>query len=116
MAPEQLNSLDAKELHDLAQKIQTYQDARKLSDTGLVKKFPGLGSTKTYKRILGNDLVELDLEKQLTHYRCVVTLIDRLVHKAEIAVLDGDSYRLKEAKERAATSAKERAAKRRPRS
>jgi DNA replication protein DnaC len=30
---------------------------------------------------------------------CVVSLIDRLVHKAEIIALDGDSYRLKEAKE-----------------
>jgi DNA replication protein DnaC len=43
---------------------------------------------------------------------CVVTLIDRLIHKAEIANIDGESYRLKEAKERAAKRAKERAAKR----
>lgn len=33
---------------------------------------------------------------------CVVTMIDRLLHKAEIAEIDADSYRLKEAKERAA--------------
>ena len=39
---------------------------------------------------------------------CVVTLIDRLVHKAEILTIKGDSYRLKEAKERAAAKAKER--------
>ena len=32
---------------------------------------------------------------------CVVALIDRLVHKAEILQIDGASYRLKEAKERA---------------
>lgn len=32
---------------------------------------------------------------------CVVTLIDRLVHKAEIVQIEGESYRLKEAKERA---------------
>jgi len=32
---------------------------------------------------------------------CVVTLIDRLVHKSEIITIDGESYRLKEAKERA---------------
>jgi DNA replication protein DnaC len=30
---------------------------------------------------------------------CVVSLVDRLVHKAEIIALDGESYRLKEAKE-----------------
>ena len=33
---------------------------------------------------------------------CVVTMIDRLLHKAEIAEIDAESYRLKEAKERAA--------------
>jgi DNA replication protein DnaC len=41
---------------------------------------------------------------------CVVALIDRLVHRAEIAVLEGKSYRLKEAEERAARKAAERAA------
>jgi DNA replication protein DnaC len=33
---------------------------------------------------------------------CVVTLVDRLVHRSEILSLSGDSYRLKEAQERAA--------------
>lgn len=33
---------------------------------------------------------------------CVTTLVDRLVHKAEIINIDGDSFRLKEARERAA--------------
>lgn len=32
---------------------------------------------------------------------CVVTLIDRLVHKAEIIQIEGESFRLREAKERA---------------
>jgi DNA replication protein DnaC len=33
---------------------------------------------------------------------CVVTLVDRLVHRSEIVNLEGESYRLKEAKDRAA--------------
>lgn len=33
---------------------------------------------------------------------CLVTLIDRIVHKSEILTLDGDSYRAKEAADRAA--------------
>jgi DNA replication protein DnaC len=37
---------------------------------------------------------------------CVVTLVDRLVHRAEILAIEGDSYRLKEAKERAARKRK----------
>ena len=47
---------------------------------------------------------------------CVVTLIDRLVHKAAIASIEGESYRLKEAKERAARKAKTRAKPRRRKS
>ena len=31
---------------------------------------------------------------------CVVTLVDRLLHRAELVVIEGDSYRLREAKER----------------
>lgn len=42
---------------------------------------------------------------------CVVTLVDRLMNKAEILTLAGKSYRLKEAQERAARSAQSRAAK-----
>jgi DNA replication protein DnaC len=41
---------------------------------------------------------------------CVVALVDRLVHRSEILTIDGDSYRLKEAKERAAQRAGARAA------
>ena len=47
---------------------------------------------------------------------CVVTLIDRLVHKAEIVSIKGESYRLKEAKERAEAKAKARAQSRRRKS
>jgi len=39
---------------------------------------------------------------------CVVSLVDRLVHHAEIISIDGDSYRLKEAQERAALQTKKR--------
>jgi DNA replication protein DnaC len=41
---------------------------------------------------------------------CVVTLIDRLVHRSEILAIAGDSYRLKEAQERAAQRASKRTA------
>ena len=39
---------------------------------------------------------------------CVVSLIDRLIHNAEIVVLEGDSYRLKEARERSEQRAQKR--------
>ena len=36
---------------------------------------------------------------------CVVSLIDRLVHRCEVVTIEGESYRLKEAKERTAQKA-----------
>ena len=39
---------------------------------------------------------------------CVVSLVDRLTHNAEVIALEGDSYRLKEAKERAEQRAQRR--------
>jgi DNA replication protein DnaC len=41
---------------------------------------------------------------------CVVSLVDRLVHHAEIITLDGESYRLKEAHERANRRTRQRRA------
>ncbi len=41
---------------------------------------------------------------------CVVSLIDRLVHHAEIIAIEGDSYRLKEAKERSEQRRQKRSA------
>ena len=38
---------------------------------------------------------------------CVVSMVDRLMHNAEIAI-DGKSYRVKEARERAEHRAKQR--------
>jgi DNA replication protein DnaC len=39
---------------------------------------------------------------------CVVSLVDRLVHRAEIIAIEGDSYRAKEARERNEQRAKQR--------
>lgn len=39
---------------------------------------------------------------------CVVSLIDRLIHNAEIVAIDGESYRLKEARERTEKRSRQR--------
>lgn len=44
---------------------------------------------------------------------CVVSIVDRLVHHAEILVIEGESYRMREARERAARKAKAAPARRR---
>ncbi|XXX71496.1 ATP-binding protein [Sorangium sp. So ce128] len=45
------------------------------------------------------------------HAACVVTLVDRLVHRAEVIEIEAESYRLKEAKELSASRIKQRRAK-----
>ena len=42
---------------------------------------------------------------------CVVAMIDRLVHHAEILAIKGESYRRKEAQEQAAARSRKRSAK-----
>ena len=39
---------------------------------------------------------------------CVVSMVDRLMHNAEVVSIEGDSYRAKEAKERAERKVKQR--------
>jgi DNA replication protein DnaC len=45
---------------------------------------------------------------------CVVALVDRLLHRAEIVTLEGKSYRFKEAQERAARKSRARTPSRKP--
>lgn len=42
------------------------------------------------------------------HATCVVALVDRLVHRAQVTTIEGESYRLKEAKERESQRARRR--------
>lgn len=78
MAPELFNTMDARELVSLGQKIRDWQEAKKHSTNAMIKKFPDLGSDKTYRRICDDELEELDLEKQLERYRAVWALIEAL--------------------------------------
>jgi type II secretory pathway predicted ATPase ExeA len=76
--PENLNNLEGDELVALAKKIRTWQEARKFSDNELLRRFPGLGSTKTFVRIVKNDLAELDLQRWASDYRAVWAVIEAL--------------------------------------
>lgn len=74
-------------LTELANRIRDWQLSQNLSDTELcTKRFPGLGSTKTYKRILAGDLQELDLERWTLEYEQVWTLMGMEVKQ------DGPAY------------------------
>lgn len=66
------------ELQTMARQIRDWQKKQELSDTMLLKKFAGLGSTKTFTRILDGDVADLDTERWLLEYRQVLSLIEAL--------------------------------------
>jgi DNA transposition AAA+ family ATPase len=65
-------------LRNLAGRIRDWQQTRNLSDAELCRRFAGLGSTKTFKRILdpADALDQLDTERQLLNYEQVWNLIE----------------------------------------
>lgn len=64
------------ELKTLVVKIRDWQKSRSLSDNEICKRFAGLGSTKTYKRILEGEVSELDLDRWQMEYSQVWTLME----------------------------------------
>jgi DNA transposition AAA+ family ATPase len=93
MAPELLITMEANELRELGQKIREWQQAKALSDAELCRKFGELGSTKTFKKILDNQLEELDLERQLNNYRTAWALMEGdSADEREEAGLEKDLY------------------------
>ena len=76
-AEEQENTETMQELQSLGRKVRDWQMRQQpsLSDIKLLNRFPALGSTKTYQRILTGDLRELNLDKQLAAYRATWEII-----------------------------------------
>lgn len=75
-----------------AQSIRAWQESRPtaLSDEALVRRYPALGSTKTFKRILAGDVAELRIEDWIVKYRTVSSLIDAEVSAAAQAEIYDD--------------------------
>ena len=61
--------------------------------------------------VLTTNLAFADWGEVFRNAACVVSLIDRLMHRAEVVPIDGESYRAKEAEERETQRKAERAAK-----
>jgi DNA transposition AAA+ family ATPase len=64
-----------KELKECAEKIRAFQEKLGLSDADFCRRYPGLGSTKTYKKILAGDVADLDPDRWLRDYGQVLNLI-----------------------------------------
>ena len=80
-SPEILSAIDralGEELVALAARIRDWQKVRDYSDNELLRRMPGLGSTKTFTRILRADLAELDLDKWLSEYRAVLAVTESM--------------------------------------
>jgi len=76
--PAHLLSIEADELVGLAKQIRHWQEGREYSDNELLRRLPGLGSTKTFTRILRGDLAELDVPRWASDYRAVWAVIESL--------------------------------------
>lgn len=61
-----------------AQAIRDWQTSRptRLSDEALIRRYPALGSSKTYKRLVAGDLDELNVEIWTERYRGVLNQIE----------------------------------------
>lgn len=79
-----LTQVERDELVALATRIRDWQEQRKYSDNELLRRCPGLGSTKTFTRILKGDLAELDLDRWASEYRAVWALIESLTGRERV--------------------------------
>ena len=68
----------AEQVIALAQQIHTWQKAENLNDSEMLRRYKGLGSDKTFKRLVRGDAAELDAEGWLAKYSAVWRLIESL--------------------------------------
>jgi len=73
MSSDTTNTRD--QLSAVARQIRAYQEDQRLSDRELVKRFPGLGSDRTWARIAGGDLDNVDPAQWLGEYLAVQAAI-----------------------------------------
>src|SRR5208283_4517602 len=103
-------------LHDLAAQDSSVSLARRLrryTSPGVlaIDEVGYLSYDSRYAVIITTNKPFGEWTKVFPNAGCVVTLVDRLMHKAELLNLEGKSYRYKEAQERTARNAKSRASK-----
>ena len=79
--------------------------------TAIRRQAPGRQLSQHKSTVLTTNHAFADWGEVFPNAACVVSLIDRLMHSAEVVRIDGDSYRAEEAEERQALRMAERAAK-----
>lgn len=74
---------DAVELQRLAAQVRELQQARNLTTAEMIRRYPGLGSDKTFGSILAGRLEELDVARWLISYRSVWAVLESLSSREE---------------------------------
>lgn len=72
----------AEQLFALARTIESWQGSRSLSDIKLLKAYPALGSTKTYRKLVAGDASQLKVSDWLPKYEATWTLIQADIEAA----------------------------------
>lgn len=65
-------------LQALAARVREWQQRQGMTDSALLRKFPGLGTSRTFQRARQGDVAELDLERWVQDYRSVVNVLEAL--------------------------------------
>ena len=65
-----------KRLMEVAKRIRAWQTERQLSDAQLLKRYRGLGTDRTFGRIMGGDFEELDVQRWAAEYEAVWQCIE----------------------------------------
>lgn len=68
----------AKELISIAKKIKQWQDARGKTTSWMLRKYAGLGSDRTYNKLVSGNVDQLSVDKQLANYRGVLLVIESI--------------------------------------
>lgn len=76
---------DSRELVELAAKIRAWQTARDMTTAELVRRYPAVGSDKTYSLIRAGTLTGLDIDRWLTSYRSAWAVMESVGAREEVA-------------------------------
>lgn len=77
-------SESADRLIGTAREIRAWQEGQRppISDAGMVRQFPGLGSDKTYRKLRDGDVSSLNVDTHLAKYRGVLAQLEALAGSA----------------------------------
>lgn len=71
-----MSGKDVTEVVELANRIYNWGTSHNKTNSQMIREFPGLGSDKTYSRMISGNTEDYDIETQLANYRAVWAVIE----------------------------------------